>query len=988
MRIILHILITIFASVATSVVLLYLSGFSLYLKSLAKRSVTALKQLFTYKGQMTLIVLVIAVINYLFQHYLVEISAYLLSLNSGIESFMTITRGVVDNSNEFQDLDYKIVLMNFLLKPLIYFSGLIVLYKSLQFILLILKSKSGIDSSKMSLTTYFVVAVMFQMAINSALFTQSETLNRTIVILTLENLGYFSIAILTLVGIKRREILKYLSHPDIAINRIEKLILGYDITLIATAVVTYNVLVLPKNLGLQAVGTPTVSFLILLVSFVVIIYISRRFMLKNLLAILVEIIVIKDRDSQVKPLFVNPRVIKWLAVILTLILVYAAVIDFPKVAVVFWFGIATVISIGFVVLILGAIACFQSIGLLVRNKSTVKYPLFIWTRLFKLHFVSISAVVSPLIVVMLTCFNLYTIFPLSFSTYDAKISSVLIDERQELVYLDYTKQDHPAVKMPEADVFLNQMISAQEDMHFERRNNGWFHYNNFYGLNTTIFMGSNMINQIGKQLCFPDAKYPRTAIRKLIGISCGYIANNSYESEDLLDIYSTISAFGSNTGYRGAYLASYHLYQKPLKKLNKLEKLLLVETLKYGDGMKLEGVHISTTQFPQHKSEIRAYLVAKAENYWSAGLLDQSTYRRMRRMPLRISLWSKLASASSEKKQIFSPVISTGTREYLKNKKLLSGTTISSISVEGLSAASKADSIFKKEFARYTNKDGYKLLNLAFAINKSGQVISHWGDNVVSDYTTGGDGYGFTFPVASTNKPPYTALALNNGLDASEYLYDGRTNRWTPKNHDGYSNKWLSLENCIATSPNAPFFNMPEEVDKKEIIKEFEKILGLLGQYDGPFDQNIVLGYNNASIEAVTKLYNALIYNNSLSQLSHFSNEKNEKMQSVFKEVHSNSVKEMMVATIEYGTGKHLKKLLPAGQEFYSKSGTSNTNADAGWYVLASDDILIVSMVTYYDSSNLNNPFEDRPAIPFRSGAKTAGVFSSLFMNELLKLKL
>jgi membrane carboxypeptidase/penicillin-binding protein PbpC len=230
------------------------------------------------------------------------------------------------------------------------------------------------------------------------------------------------------------------------------------------------------------------------------------------------------------------------------------------------------------------------------------------------------------------------------------------------------------------------------------------------------------------------------------------------------------------------------------------------------------------------------------------------------------------------------------------------------------------------------------------------------------------------------------ALALNNGLKPTDKLYDGPRNKWSPRNHDHYTFEYKDLEWCLAESPNVPYFNMPITVNVSQTIKDFEVILKEIGADAGPFDQNITLGYNSISIFDLSRLYLALFNDGQLKNLNAYA-EHELKSLPIFKSQNANQVKEWLRATTKYGTGKHLKSLLPANDTFYSKSGTSNINANTGWYVLANDDILIVSMVTYMNPNNLEDPFKDRPSIPYRSGAKTAGYFSLYFMKELLKTR-
>jgi membrane peptidoglycan carboxypeptidase len=972
------------------IVVIYLkaSGFSRYLALHLSNLKVILKRPFKFESQVAFIALVCMISNWFFQYYSIELISYILNFTKGIEEFQHTTRGVIDLNNNYQGITWIKVIVNGFVRPLVAFAGIAIMYETLNFVLFSIAKKFPlILRDRSSLTFYTMSGVFLHIGITSIFYAQSNIVARNVLVLILESIAYITICILFLAYKRRIDIVHYINAPGGNLNRVEKLALHNPAILIFIGICIYNVMLLPKNVGMPFYKPEEFSFFLLLISLLLITYFTRKHLFKNLLAALVDIIVSSDRNQPYSPKSLNIRVVKKILLILGVGLCIVFFTSISKLAFVFWIGLSIFALLQMSIFGLGSIAFMETIGLAIKKSKSVMFPLLIWKKNYKFYSVLVSQAVLPLIVILLVCFTLYTLAPLPSANYRKMVSNTLLDSSGELVQVDFKNQILPAVEMRVENTWLNRMIIAQEDNHLRARC-GWLpHYNNFNGLNITNFFGSNILNQLSKQLSFYDSKEPITPIRKLNELSLGVILSNSYSTDELLRMYTTISGFGDGQGYRGAYLASYRLFNKDINKLNQLEILLLVETLKFSKGMLVNGKFTSTNDYESNKRDIRDFLTTKLQNFKNKGHLTEKEYKRIRRKPLRLSVQNLVALANNEQETITTPVMSTGTRHFLsaapKGK-----TTISSINVEALQAARSADSLFDIEMSSHKTKGGFKLINLGIAIDiKRAKVISHWGeDNVLADYTRGNKRYGFTFNPVSTNKPLFMALALNNGLKPTDKLYDGPRNKWSPRNHDHYTFEYKDLEWCLAESPNVPYFNMPITVNVSQTIKDFEVILKEIGADAGPFDQNITLGYNSISIFDLSRLYLALFNDGQLKNLNAYA-EHELKSLPIFKSQNANQVKEWLRATTKYGTGKHLKSLLPANDTFYSKSGTSNINANTGWYVLANDDILIVSMVTYMNPNNLEDPFKDRPSIPYRSGAKTAGYFSLYFMKELLKTR-
>ena len=77
-----------------------------------------------------------------------------------------------------------------------------------------------------------------------------------------------------------------------------------------------------------------------------------------------------------------------------------------------------------------------------------------------------------------------------------------------------------------------------------------------------------------------------------------------------------------------------------------------------------------------------------------------------------------------------------------------------------------------------------------------------------------------------------------------------------------------------------------------------------------------------------------------------------------------------------------LTPILPKDRTYYIKTGTSDRGIH-GYCVLSDGKVLIVSFLTYGKVIGSRLELNDTPAIPFKSGGRTATVLAADIYNEL-----
>jgi len=974
--------ITLATVVSAVVIFLYASGFKSYLK--LHISKLKIKKPIIFQMAVGAIMTTVILANWFTQFYTIEVFSYFLNLNEGLESFLHTTRGVVDLNTGFQSIfSTSIAITNFFVRPIIAFLGIYLMYVTLNYLLCEIHEKfQSVRADRSILTYYYFTGIFIHIFVNTFLYAQSDIVLQNALVLSLESLAYITMGLLVLIYIRRKEIDFYFQAQGGMLSKLESYILNKSLALILAGIVFYNVLLLPKNFGFIFFKPWLVSFAVLTISVLGIVYAVRKWLFRNLLGALVDIVASSDKNKPFYQIHLNKRVLKYIGSVIAIGVLIAILTSISKLAFIFWITILAFLVVQFFVLLLAPVALVEGAFLASRKEGGLKsLPFKFWKSNYKFISLCLLKASLPLIGVLLIAFTLYTLNPLSTSNYSVMVSDSLLDESGELVLMNFNEQSHPAVEI-EGTEWLNRMIIAQEDTRFSNRDNWLFSYNNMHGLNLTNFKGSNLLNQIIKNLSFTDSSDPFSALRKLVELSPSYMLSNKYSSAQLLKMYNTIAGFGDGNGYRGSYLASYRLFNKPLNGLNELEQLLLVETLKYSKGLVVEGSSVLTNEFENRAEDVKKKLINKLISFEKKGHISKLELRRIRRQPLRLNI--KNFKGKSKNRKITDNSMSTGTRLFI-NKPPEGKTSISSISVKSLNAAKIADSLFKIRMRKYLTIGDYKLMNFAIIVDiKKGKVIGHWGANdITSDYTTGAESFGFQFEAGSTMKSLFTALALSRGLNSNDLLYDGPLKgRFSPKNYNRYSYNSISIERALAKSCNICFANMPN-VDYPNAIKDLDKLLAEVGAEDGPHDINIILGYNKISIYNLARLYQALFNEGELENLDECL-ECEVRDLPVFSSENANQVKQWLAATVEYGSAAHLKQILPNNEQFYAKTGTSNS-ATRGWTILANDDILIVSMVTYMNTKDSQSPFQNTPHIPDRSGGRSAGFFAAYLMNELLK---
>ncbi len=969
-------LLLIWVSVPTSIIIfLWFAGFKKYLVYYGKmlRKIDS-KPIFF--ATLFFICLTLIIFNIIWQYYAVELGSYFLNINRGLENWLHTTRGTVDMiNNHYQTIfDIPMAVTNLILRPSVAFFGLYVMYYMIEYVLAKISYSNPSLLQRKSLTHWFFSAVFIHILINIIIQAQVEIAVQNSIVLFAESIAYVFAAVLILCYTRKDEIFDLLNRKGISVNKYEQFSFTRLWVLYLGSLVFYNLLLLPKNTSLPFLPSKVVAFTLFFVFLLGIWHLVRHYVFRNYLRYLVDSIASDEEGIAITTKFQNMSLKKSLLYAILVGLLFLIAVN-PNWHIALWMAALFFLFICLIWIGLLITAAIESTFVGRHSREMAKLPFLYLRRKMKAINFSILIGITPALLIFLSAFTIYTFVPLESSFYDGMVSKAIIDQDDNLIALE-TRSNTPAIEHSGTD-FLRRVIVAREDQNFFRRNERWFSYDQMSGLNLAFLGGSNLCSQIVKNLSFPECDFPTSLLRKIVELSPSYTLNQKYDTDELLTIYTTIAGFAGGKGDRGVYFASQRVFGEPISHLNELEQFFLVRTLPNPYGFSVDGKFIPTSEFSKNPIELKKMLIRLASIYTEKGFITDREMRKMQRQQLNFS---------NQKTKPFPEIMSIGTAEMIKDKfrndTLLAKTERTTLSLEGIKAAKVSDSLFRNRFRSNLKKGKYELLNLSVAIDLSnGKLISHWGgDEVVTDFTSDK----FTFESSSLMKIIFAAVALDFGLDSNKPLYNGKiAGRFHPKNINGYTNTYIPISKAFWDSDNIPFANA--QINYPTVLAATDNVLEKVGADSGPHDINLILGYNKISLMQMSTLLTA-IFNSGKGIKPHFLENENVEEIDLFKIQHSEQVKEWLAGTINYGTTKHLKQLLPEGI-YYSKTGTSN-NSDRGWCMIATDSIMVISLVTYFDpKADSDKIFHNTPVIPNKTGGHSAGYMSAYLMNELLKIK-
>jgi membrane peptidoglycan carboxypeptidase len=307
---------------------------------------------------------------------------------------------------------------------------------------------------------------------------------------------------------------------------------------------------------------------------------------------------------------------------------------------------------------------------------------------------------------------------------------------------------------------------------------------------------------------------------------------------------------------------------------------------------------------------------------------------------------------------------------------------------------------FENRFKPYLKTGKYNLYYAALVVDVgSGKIVGHYGGKGNSDLTTFGKGQ----PMASLIKPfVLHEYYLEQGGEV--WLYDGPiANKRTPKNFDHpWTYRFVGVTDIIKYSKNAPVVNIREKTDAVELYRKVEDRfaqMGIMPDADLNFSDtkwceiNYPLGSRKMRLLDIAQSYQALVNNGKAMGISALQSDFNPKTQEtgepfpkierqVFDSEASSVMLEAMQETIFGGTASSIRDLLPPGNVYYVKTGTSE-HATKCFCSLSDGNLLILSYVNYGTIVNNRLELNEVPPVPLHNNS-TATTLAAMLYKEMI----
>jgi membrane peptidoglycan carboxypeptidase len=642
--------------------------------------------------------------------------------------------------------------------------------------------------------------------------------------------------------------------------------------------------------------------------------------------------------------------------------------------------------------VIGLISVYFIGALLFNIRRLIKENLFhIFNRETIRYFMNISAAVSrailPSFLFIFTVFMLLSVSPKPFRYNNSNIVKSLTDKENDVLYVDRSQEGDYCIPLQYSEIpsFLLRCITNQEDKNFNSQDDGRFNSSNWHGISPAFLLrsrgGSNINMQLVKNMSF-QGTFPQDLSRKIAELLASYQLSISQDKKDIMSWYVNTVGFHGATGFIGLEAASLYAFGKTINQLNSLEQLYLVATLPINNYfMKSNGIEITYPMVGDYKEEIKERLIQKATRWYESDLLTRQELNLLKRDSLRFTNQNYQSGIATSSRLFFEKQL----QSYPEAKYVGSVTKTNQQRLQ----AAYTEYGKNRYFPPVLQKDGYTLYTAALVIDyKTGDILGHF-SNHTEDLTSFGDG----FSMASLIKPFILLQMLEEGMQPIR-LYDGIIQgKKTPLNAElAYTNKYVGVQTILSKSLNAPMVNIREVCSPLPLFQKVEdkfEVLGITSQKELCNDTyNYPMGSRLITLWEIAQAYQCLFNNGAnieLTAVSGVFNPKSNKVellpskaaQQIYQSQNTDIIKEALSYTLIDGTATALKNILPDGQQFYIKTGTSNDGANHGYCVLADDDILIVSWMSYGKIVNGRLQLNGTPPIPYNTGGKSAGVFAS-----------
>ncbi len=677
----------------------------------------------------------------------------------------------------------------------------------------------------------------------------------------------------------------------------------------------------------------------------------------------------------------------------------------------FFMSIPLIVSFAMLLGFLGLVGIltivFYALGYLADRKQFMDKSLFpdgnYLAKGGKMGLLSLMNTLKPVLWTVGLYLLLISAFPKSYPDTDGKYSRSILSQEGEIFYQEISDEGFYAMPIGIGEIpprFM-ESLKQQEDRGFSKQRSMLPNGSNWFGLSFAAlrrFMshgggGSNLNMQLIKNEAYQGRRV-QDVQRKFYELIAAFQLSLNMPSEQIMALYlNRVPMFGGRD-FKGMYMASIEAFDLPPAKLNDVQSLLLIWSLKNSNSFRLpSGKRVLYTELYQYETQVKHILLERFELWEKQGLLDLAELRVISRQKLN------LVGPNKEK------LIEVSTREFLKGQYAQQvGVIQTSLSADAQEAMETAVSQFALEFKDKLVRGEHVLSSGSVAVDvTTGKIIAH---QSTGPSTTDLVNFGFGYPIGSLMKPPVILSMLESGLKVKDIkLFDGRMGNPVVNNFSGkFSKRKVGVEKMLALSLNAPFNNIVELIDPKKVFEKNESIfkemeisedpaVNLEGRRNAVLNQiNYPLGSRRMTPLDVAQVYQAIFNKGKWISLStegvdgEFSMEDGRSRQ-VYQKENCEVIKKAMAATLRFGTGWRLKSRLPKNRNFYAKTGTTD-NATHGWTVLSDGKLLIVSWVSYAQMENGKLDFNNKSVpIPYGSGSRSAGVLASMIYKELDKQK-
>ncbi|MCL2246200.1 MAG: transglycosylase domain-containing protein [Lentimicrobiaceae bacterium] len=640
---------------------------------------------------------------------------------------------------------------------------------------------------------------------------------------------------------------------------------------------------------------------------------------------------------------------------------------------------------------------FSKYQLLKRDNSKL---IFRVKQYFPIVFIALGRAVLPSSAVIFAVFMILSVFPKELPYERTGMTGFVLDKKGEVLLISRSLGDGVPVAIPvqykDITNFMKRMIIYQEDRGFYKQNRILGSTSNWNGISPAFFLrfrgGSNLINQLVKNLNFPNGSAPRDVARKFSEQLAAFQLSINYDSRDLMTWYVNSIFFHGGMGNKGLQSASLHAFGRPVHELNHLEQMYLASTLQNPRFLR----EIGYRRVQYHVDEIKRVLIARATRWQREGLLSVVELNILKNETLRFT------------NRPYRPNTKPGSRLFIQRQLNLmpnpNAKYVSSITRHNQEALETAVAQYlrNRRFPVPQHAD-YELITVILAANyRTGEILAHFSNAPRGNCMTR-----WNFSIASINKSFILLQMLEDNHPI--ILWDGPiSGRNNPRNASGrHSNRFVGASIILSQSLNLPIANIRDAINglanTTTLFRNLEGRFAKMGISACKESVSDVLNYGLGAnrymnlFEILQKhqvLFNDGVFR-PLTVMNGIFNPATNRIEpierstpkQIFQKQNTDIIKHALSYTIRpSGTASSIRSMLPTNRRFYAKSGTAQ-EANHGLFILADDEIMILVYLSFgrYEDGHLD--LNRTPPIPMHSASNSAGLIAAYAYRQLTNTK-